>query len=197
MDSKTKKSSMSIRDICFISIFAAIIAVCAQISIPMPVGVPFTLQTFAVPLAGIILGTKRGTLSVIVYVMLGIIGIPVFSGFRGGFAVLFGATGGYIISFPVMVLCVGISSDLCYKYSSVKTKNIWVENAVLAIGLVSGSAINYISGMAVGKAVTSCGWEEALAIFVIPYIPTAVAKLILAGSIGVTVKKILLKNRIL
>ena len=191
MSTKTKNIGLTLRDICFISIFTAIIAVCAQLSIPMPAGVPFTLQTFAIPLAGIILGGKRGALSVIIYILLGIIGVPVFTGFRGGFSVLFGPTGGYIISFPVMALCAGISSDLCYKYKS------WGKNIILASGLVSGSAINYIFGMLVGKAVVSCSWEQAFAIFVMPYIPTAVLKMILAGIIGLNIKKILLKNRIL
>ena len=193
MDSKTKKLNIPVRDICFISIFTAITAVCAPIGIPMPMGVPFTMQTFAIPLAGVILGAKRGTLSVIVYILLGIIGVPVFTGFRGGFGVLFGATGGYIISFPVMALFAGISSDLCYKNKFGKTKTAWI----LAAGLILGSAINYISGMTVGKFVTSCDWTQALTIFVLPYIPTAVIKIILAGIFGVTIKKILLKNRIL
>lgn len=197
MDSKTKKFSIPIRDICFISIFTAIIAVCAQLSIPMPMGVPFTMQTFAIPLAGVILGAKRGTLSVIVYILLGIIGVPVFAGFKGGFGVLFGATGGYIITFPLMALFAGISSDLCSKYNSGKTKNIWANNIILAVGLVLGSTMNYISGMIFGKFVISCDWEQALAVFVLPYIPTAVIKIVLAGIFGMTIKKILLKSKIL
>lgn len=193
MDSKTKKINLSIRDICFISIFTAIIAVCAQINITMPAGVPFTMQTFAIPLAGVILGAKRGTLSVVVYILLGIIGVPVFTGFRGGFAVLFGATGGYIITFPIMALFAGISSDLCNKYKFGKIKTAWI----LASGLILGSAVNYISGMTVGKFIVSCDWAQALTVFVLPYIPTAVIKIVLAGIFGVTIKKILLKNRIL
>ena len=193
----TKLKKLNIRDVCFVSVFTAIIAVCAQIIIPMPIGVPLTLQTFAIPLAGMILGAKRGTLAVFVYILLGIIGVPVFAGFKGGFGVLFGVTGGYIISFPFMALLAGISADLCYKYNSKIVRNVWAENAVLATGLILGSAINYMFGMIVGKAVVSCGWETAFATFVVPYIPTAVVKIILAGGIGVSVRKILTKNRIL
>ena len=183
---------MKIRDICFISVFTAVTAVCAQISIPMPAGAPFTLQTFAVPLAGIILGTKKGTLSVVLYVLLGIAGVPVFSGFTGGIAVIFGKTGGYIISFPLMALCAGISSDLYYKI-----KNIWLKNIILAAGLVSGAAVNFIFGMLAGKIVLSCSFAQAFSLFVAPYIPAAAVKIITAGTLGVTVKKILIKNKFL
>jgi len=186
------KSAYSIRNICFISIFTAIIAVCAQISIPMPTGVPFTLQTFAIPLAGIILGAKRGALSAIIYIFLGIIGIPVFTGFSGGIGVIFGATGGYIISFPILALCAGISLDL-YE----KIKNIWFKNAIFAAGLITGTAINYICGMFLGKFILACSFEQAFALFVLPYIPTSVIKIILSGTIGINLKKILIKNNIL
>ena len=193
MDSKIKKFNLSIRDVSFISIFTAIIAVCAQISVPMPMGVPFTMQTFAIPLAGVILGAKKGTLSAVVYILLGIIGVPVFAGFRGGFGVLFGATGGYIITFPIMALFAGISSDICNKYKFGKIRTA----CIIAIGLILGSAVNYISGMTAGKFIMSFTWFQAFAVFVFPYIPTAVIKIVLTGIFGVTIKKILLKNRIL
>ncbi|MCL1859419.1 MAG: biotin transporter BioY [Oscillospiraceae bacterium] len=188
------KLAINIRNICFISIFTAITAVCAQISIPNPTGVPFTLQTFAIPLAGIILGAKSGTLSASVYIFLGISGVPVFTGFSGGIAVLFGKTGGYIISFPVMALCAGISSDL---YENVKIKNIWIKNAILAGGLILGAVINYISGMLWGKFFLTCSMRDAFLLFVLPYIPTAVVKIILSGIFGISVKKILIKSKLL
>ena len=81
----------------YIGLFAVVIAICSWISIPTVV--PFTLQTFAVFLAVAVLGGKRGTLSVIVYVLLGAVGLPVFSGFKGGIGVLLNTTGGYIIGF--------------------------------------------------------------------------------------------------
>ena len=74
------RQSTGIKDIIYIAVFTAIIAVLAQISIPMPGGVPMTMQTFAVPLAGIVLGAKRGTISTLIYVLLGFIGVPVFAG---------------------------------------------------------------------------------------------------------------------
>ena len=187
-----KSPKLYMRDICFISVFTAFTAVCAQIAVPMPVGVPFTLQTFAVPLAGIILGAKRGALSALVYILLGITGVPVFSGFRGGIGVIFGVTGGYIISFPVMALFAGISSDLFKRFES-----LWVRNTILAGGLVLGAAINYISGMLWGKFILDCNFAHAFNLLVLPYIPTSVIKIILAWGVGITVKKILVKNKLI
>ena len=84
-------------DMVFISIFAVLMAICSWISIPM--SVPFTLQTFGVFVAVGILGGKNGTLAVLIYIILGAIGVPVFAGFQGGIGILAGNTGGYILGF--------------------------------------------------------------------------------------------------
>lgn len=87
-------------------VFAAVLAVLSQISIPMPTGIPVTLQTFAVALCGYALGWKRGLLAVAVYIALGLVGLPVFSGFSGGVGSVLGMTGGYIWGFlPMAALC--------------------------------------------------------------------------------------------
>lgn len=95
--SKSMKSGLNLRDFTLIAMFTAIIAICAWITIPTTV--PFTLQTFAIFLTIGLLGGKRGTISVILYILLGAIGVPVFSGFKGGIGVLLGQTGGYIVGF--------------------------------------------------------------------------------------------------
>ena len=97
VDNKTK-----ISDLVYTAVGIALICVCSWISIPMPV--PFTLQTFAVPVVLLLLGGKRGTLATVIYVIMGAIGIPVFAGFTGGPGILFGSTGGYIIGFIFMGL---------------------------------------------------------------------------------------------
>lgn len=95
---------ITLRDMCYISLMAVMIAVCSWISLPLG-AVPITFQTFGAAAALTILGGRRGTLSIAVYVVLGLIGIPVFAGFKGGAAVLFGMTGGYIFGFLLMGLC--------------------------------------------------------------------------------------------
>ncbi len=94
------KQLISTRDLVFIAISAALIAICSWISIPA--AVPFTLQTFAVFLILCLLGAKRASLAIAVYIMLGAAGLPVFSGFGGGIGYLLGTTGGYILGFLLM-----------------------------------------------------------------------------------------------
>ena len=99
-------ASQRIRRVTFLAMFAAVIAVCAQITIPMPSGVSFTLQTFAVALCGYLLGATYAAAALLVYLLLGAAGAPVFSAFQGGFHVLAGKTGGYLWGFlPMAALC--------------------------------------------------------------------------------------------
>ena len=81
----TKTTRFSIKDICYVGLFTAVIAVMAQISIPMPLGVPMTMQTFAITLAAIILGAKFSTISCVIYLLLGAVGAPVLANFSSGF----------------------------------------------------------------------------------------------------------------
>ncbi|MCR4788653.1 MAG: biotin transporter BioY [Lachnospiraceae bacterium] len=106
MSANNKGSVLTVRsktsELVYMAICAALIAICSWISIPMTV--PFTLQTFAVFFVLLLLGGKNGTISIAVYVILGLIGLPVFSGFAGGPSVLLGSTGGYILGFIIMGL---------------------------------------------------------------------------------------------
>ena len=101
--------TISVRDLCLIATGAALLAVCSWLSIPFTV--PFTLQSFAVCLLAALLGMRRGVLAVLVYMLLGVAGLPVFSGFRAGLGVLLGATGGYILGFLLTALSVGFAAD--------------------------------------------------------------------------------------
>lgn len=94
-------------DIAYIGMFVALIAICSWISIPV-FEVPITLQTFAVFVTIALLGTKRGLLAIITYILLGIVGVPVFAGFSGGPGVLLGTTGGYIIGFIFSAVVTGL-----------------------------------------------------------------------------------------
>ena len=96
------KTTLSVRDMAYIAMFAVIMAVCSWISVPYVA--PFTLQTFGVFLAVGVLGGKRGTLAVLVYILLGCVGLPVFAGFTGGIGILLGSTGGYIVGFVFLAL---------------------------------------------------------------------------------------------
>ena len=98
-------SRLKTRDLTLIALFTVLTAVCAWISVPVPAPfVQFTMQTFAVFAALLTLGGKRGTYAVTAYLLLGAVGAPVFSSFRGGLGVLLGTTGGYILGFLLQAL---------------------------------------------------------------------------------------------
>lgn len=93
-------------------LITAVVAALSQVSFPLPSGVPVTLQTFGVALAGYILGWKWGAISMLLYIALGAVGVPVFAGFRGGVASLVGLTGGFIIGFVLMAALCGVKPAL-------------------------------------------------------------------------------------
>lgn len=177
---KQNNSSAKIQDLCLIGLFVALICVLAQVSIPMPYGVPMTLQTFIIPLGGILLGARRGTIAALVYVLLGAVGVPVFAGFSGGLGIVFGVTGGFIISFPLMPLLAGIGA----KHGS---------QPAMLLGLFGGALLNYIVGMLWYSAMTGNSLQMAFVACVLPFIPTALIKIALIDLIGARCRKLLLR----
>ena len=123
---------ISVKNIVLAGMFAAFLAVMSQVSLPMPTGVPITVQVFAVALVGVILGWKRGVLAVLVYILIGAVGVPVFANFKGGLSVLTGLTGGYIIAWPVMTILCGIQP---------KTQNVKLNMTVNIILSLVGLAV--------------------------------------------------------
>jgi biotin transport system substrate-specific component len=105
-----RKIALRMRRLSRTAIFTALLAVLSQIAIPTPWGIPITLQLFAVVLAGGCLGSLYGPISVLVYLALGAIGLPVFSGFAGGLAALASYTGGFLASFPMVAAVSGVAA---------------------------------------------------------------------------------------
>lgn len=103
-----KKRDITTQNLALTGVSAAILTVISQISIPMPTGVPITIQLFGIALVGTILGWKQGCIATLVYILLGCAGLPVFSNFRGGLQCLTGMTGGYILAWPVMAALSGV-----------------------------------------------------------------------------------------
>ena len=171
------KSKMSVRDICYAGLFAAVIAVMAQISIPMPLGVPMTMQTFAITLAAVVLGAKLSALSSLIYLILGAVGIPVLANFSGGFDKFVGPTGGFLISFPLMAFIIGWGAEHRKDF----------KGAYL-LALVVGTLVNYVVGVALFCVVTNGSVAAGITACVLPFIPTAIIKAVLASIIGFGVK---------
>jgi biotin transport system substrate-specific component len=166
----------SARDMAYIALMAVVIAVCSWVSIPA--AVPFTLQTFAVFLAVSLLGGRRGTAAVLVYILLGAVGIPVFHGFTGGLGILLGSTGGYILGF--------LGSALLYW---AMTSRLGSRPAIRILAMVLGLAVCYAFGTAWFMAVYArttgpVGLLTALGWCVFPFLVPDLIKLALAAALS-------------
>lgn len=153
-----QSSRSAVKNTVYIAMFAALIAICSILSIPVG-SVPITLQTFAVCLCAAMLGWKRGTLSVLIYILLGAIGIPVFAGMKGGVGVLAGPTGGYIVGFLLSALIIGFASER------------WDRKALpLALAMVLGVLACYAVGTLWFTISTGTRIGEALLLCVVPFL---------------------------
>ncbi len=183
----TPQQKTSVADLCQIAVFAAIISVVSQISIPMPAGVPMTLQTLIVPIAGIVLGRKKGTIATLVYLLMGAVGLPVFAGFSGGIGKLLGMTGGFLVSFPVLSYTAGLGDNLGRKASASSKKHIYY--IILVASLLIGATINYVIGTIWFVISSGSTVAAALLACVVPFIPTALVKIALIAIVAPMLKQ--------
>lgn len=169
-------------DMAYIAVFTVLIAICSWISIPTVV--PFTLQTFAVFLAVSILGGKRGTMAVTLYVLLGAIGVPVFAGFTGGLGVILRNTGGYIIGFILSALIMWLMESIFLK--KLHGKQALIMQAVsMVLGLLACYAAGTIWFMLVYmKEAGPIGLTTVLGWCVIPFLIPDALKIALALMLG-------------
>ena len=170
-------------DIVYIAVFAVIMAICSWISIPTTV--PFTLQTFGVFIAVGILGGKRGTLAVLVYIILGAIGVPVFSGFTGGVGILAGTTGGYIIGFLFSALVMWLMEKIPGKRSVIQVISMIVGLIVCYAFGTAWFMIMYTRSAGPVGLVTVLGW------CVFPFIIPDLIKIVVALGLTKSLKKVL------
>ncbi len=174
----------STREIVYIGMFAAILAILSQISIPMPSGMPITLQTFAVALTGYVLAWKRGTASTFIYILLGAVGVPVFSGLRGGVQVLAGHTGGFIWGFVFMAILCGVG--------------IMQENKTMGIIIgIIGLAICHLFGVIQFAVVMEMDFLKSFLLASAPYLLKDAVSVILAYILGYRIRKSLFKANLL
>lgn len=172
MPALTRRTIEKTRSMVYVALFAVLMAVCAWISVPA--AVPFTMQTFAVFLALSILGGKRGTLAVVVYILMGAVGMPVFSHFQGGLGVLFQATGGYIIGFLLTALIV-------WGMESLARQRIWIQILSMLLGLLACYAFGTAWFMVLyARTSGAIGAGTALLWCVVPYAIPDLVKLSLA-----------------
>lgn len=172
-----------------IALFAAVLCVIAPFTIPVPVSpVPLSLATFGVYLAAVLLGAKRGACCVLVYLLLGMIGLPVFSGFNGGIGVLAGPTGGYLLGY---VLCAWIVGWLVKKQvplKKMKSRGRQVMWNMFAMTL--GTLVCYTMGTTWFLVVMSGSYTvtQALLVCVVPYLVFDFIKVLAAAMMAEPVK---------
>ncbi len=174
------KHFWSARTLTEVALSAALLVVCSLISVPA--AVPFTLQTFGVFVILVILGWKKGCAAILLYILLGLIGLPVFSGAKGGPAALFGPTGGYILGFLLTGLCYWL-------YERLGRERVPVQALSLLLGLALCYAFGtawfirvYTGEITLARALTLCVW---------PFIIPDLIKLALALPVGRRVRKAL------
>lgn len=178
---KQKTTFINSREIALVALFASLLVLCSWISIPAPI--PFSLQTFGVFLSLGILGGKLGTLSVGIYIIMGLVGLPVNAGFQGGITHLFSPTGGFLIGFL-------LSSLLFWLIEKVMRKS----SITILLSMIIGLLTCYIAGVSWFMMIYSMNNKEAslsyaLGLCVLPYIIPDIIKLILAYRLSLRLQK--------
>lgn len=159
-----------------VGMFAAVLSVLSILTVPMPSGVPLTLQTFAVALCGYVLGAKRGGTTVLIYIVLGAVGVPVFSGMHGGISWLVSYTGGFLWGFVLLTVMCGISMT---------NRKTWYRVALSGTGLVLCHAI----GVLQFSLVAETSLEMAVVTVSLPYMIKDVISVIGAYVVSLSIRK--------
>lgn len=168
-----------VTDLIYSALFAALIAVLGLVSIPLPISpVPITGQSLAIMLTGSILTARQAAFSVLTFLLLGAVGVPVFAGLTGGIGILVGPRGGYLIGFLVGAIVIALLKG--------KANNIWRLALANAAG---GIIVIYTLGALWLSFVTGMGLEKAIMVGVLPYIPGDLFKVFVATIIGVAINK--------
>ena len=176
----------TVKQIVLCAMFAALCCATAPISIPLPSGVPVTLQTAAIFLTALLLGPLYGFISVLVYVLLGAVGLPVFAGLSGGLGSLAGMSGGFIMSWPFATI---LSGFIYFKFG----RNIkgFKKYAVMVIAMLLGSVVIYTIGLAQFMFLTGMSLPASIMACMVPFIPGDLLKMALVAIITPSLEKAL------
>lgn len=174
----TTVSNSRVRRMVGCALFAALTAVCSQIAVPTPWGIPINLALFAVYMAGTMLGAACGMASQLVYLLLAAVGVPVMAGLQGGPAALFGKTGGYAIGYLLAALIAGFLAE------KMPRNFLW-----LAVGCAAGCAACYALGTVWFMVLTGMDLITSLTYCVIPYLPGDAVKIAIACLLTIQLDK--------
>lgn len=178
-----KKPLFTTKQMALTGVMTAVICILGPFAIPLPFSpVPISFTNLAIYFTLYLLGTKLGTISYLIYLLLGLAGLPVFSGFTGGAAKLAGPTGGYLVGFILMAVITGYFIE-----KSPKNKPVQV------LGMIIGTAVCYAFGTAWLSNQLGMSFVAGLGVGVIPYLPGDAVKIILAVIAGPKLKKRVLR----
>ena len=172
-----------------IALCTALICVAAQLAIPLPIGVPFTLQVVMVMLTALILKPLYSVISLLLYVLLGVIGLPVFTGAKSGIGTILSPTGGFIIGFVLAAFLVSLLKNVLAKKLGGK---LTVARYIL-VTVIVGIPVMYIPGIALYMAYTGADLLSAVVTLTSVFILLDIAKCVLASIIAVPLNKALAK----
>lgn len=193
MEQKTvsAKASAQIRAAVLCGLFAAFTAVFSQISLPIG-PVPISCSLIAVYLAGLFLPVKTAALSQLVYLLLGIIGVPVFAGFQSGAARLAGPTGGYLLVYPVIALILSLAMVIYDK--KLARKPLAARAAYIVSAMLVSLIVCYAAGTAWFTVFSGSSFQKALSLTVVPFIAGDIAKIVLCTVVALSARERLKKT---
>ena len=170
---------MKTRDMTIVAVMAALICVAGPLTVAIG-PIPLSLATFAIYLAGAVLGAKRGALATAIYLLIGLVGVPVFSGFTGGFQKLAGVTGGYLAGYLPCALLSGLPVEPSRPEAALGWR--------LPAFMVLGTAVLYLIGTAWFILQTGNGLAASLGMCVIPFLPGDAAKILAATLLSAPIR---------
>lgn len=185
----TAKSVTGTRQLAMCAVMAAVMCVIAPISIPAGV-ISITGGTLAIYLTAYLLGGKWGAVSTLVYLLVGFVGLPVFSNYMGGAERLLGPTGGYLVGYLPMMLLAGAAVEFTLRRFGGGGRGAAVIALLLQfLGMVLATAVLYAFGTAWYCVQAGVGLQKALAACVFPFIPFDLAKIVIALLAGAPVRR--------
>ena len=170
----TESKTFSVRTIVYPALFTAALCVLSPFSINIG-PIPISLATSIIYLAACCLGAKHGTISVIIYILLGAVGMPVFTNYGAGLQKIVGPTGGFIIGYIPLVYITGLFADYA---KSGKIKKVLSENISVILGMILGTLLLYTCGLIWFIYLTESSLSTSLALCVYPFIPGDIAKMV-------------------
>jgi biotin transport system substrate-specific component len=180
--------NMKTKNLAVTAVFAALTAVLAQLVIPLPfTPIPFSMGVFAVFLTGALLPMSNSIYALLVYILLGAVGLPVFGNFSGGMGVILGPTGGYILTYPIMAFLVALFIHLFHKRSVLS----------LAVGMLCAIAVCYLGGSLWYCVAARVTWAKSIALTVLPFVPFDLVKIVFCIPLSLALAKALQKAKML